>query len=141
VEDAEALRVACGDVATVSSLCGYYDAEVRVKYGSLAANNPYVLGADEFYPTGTAYSIGHGRFFTAEEVAHSAPIVVLGAEVQEAIFPKEDPIGKDVTVNGMRYRVVGVLEKEPCRVFIDSKVLLPHGTEEGSASGPEGYVF
>jgi len=130
VDDAEALRVAFGDEATVASLCGYYDSEVHVKNGSLDANNPYVLGADEFYPTGTSYNIGHGRFFTAEEVAHSAPIIVLGAEVQEAIFPKEDPIGKDVTVNGMRYRVVGVLEKKGA-VFgysPDNKVLLPYGT-------------
>jgi len=130
VDDAEALRVAFGDEATVASLCGYYDSEVHVKNGSLDSNNPYVLGADEFYPTGTAYNIGHGRFFTPEEVAHSAPIIVLGAEVQEAIFPKEDPVGKDVTVNGMRYRVVGVLEKKGAMFGYspDNKVLLPHGT-------------
>ncbi len=130
VEDAEALRVALGDEATVSSLCGYFDSEVHVKNGSLDANNPYVLGADEFYPTATAYSVGHGRFFTAQEVAHSAPIVVLGAEVQEAIFPKEDPVGKDVTVNGMRYRVVGVLEKKGAQFGYspDNKILLPYGT-------------
>jgi len=130
VEDAEALRVAFGEEATISSLCGYFDSEVHVKNGSLDANNPYVLGADEFYPTGTAYNIGHGRFFTSEEVAHSAPIVVLGAEVQEAIFPKEDPLGKDVTVNGMRYRVVGVLEKKGSQFgwSPDNKVVVPYGT-------------
>ncbi len=130
VEDAEALRVAFGDEATISSLCSYFDSEVHVKNGNRDANNPYVLGADEFYPTGTAYNIGHGRFFTPEEVAHSAPIVVLGGEVQEAIFPKEDPIGKDVTVNGMRYRVVGVLEKKGSQFgwSPDNKIVLPHGT-------------
>jgi putative ABC transport system permease protein len=130
MDDAEALRVALGESATVSALCGYFDAEIHVKNGSLDASNPYVLAADEFYPTGTSYNIGHGRFFTAEEVHHSAPIVVLGAEVQEAIFPKEDPVGKDVTVNGMRYRVVGVLEKKGSQFgwSPDNKVVLPYGT-------------
>jgi putative ABC transport system permease protein len=89
-----------------------------------------VLGTDEFYPTGTAYSIARGRFFTPVEVAHSAPVVVLGAEVEEAIFPSEDPIGKDVTVNGLRYRVAGVLVKKGAQFGYspDNKIVLPHGT-------------
>jgi len=130
VDDAEALRVAFGEDATVSSLVGWFDGDVHVKNGSLEASGPYVLGVDEFYPTGTSYNVGHGRFFTSEEVSHSAPIVVLGAEVREAIFPQEEPLGKDVTVNGMRYRVVGILEKKGAQFGYspDNKVVFPYGT-------------
>ena len=39
-------------------------------------------------------------------------MAVIGADVQDAIFPHEDPIGKDITVNGEHYRVVGVLETQ-----------------------------
>jgi putative ABC transport system permease protein len=129
VEDAEALRQALPE-ATVSSLVGYDDAVIHVKNGGLEANGPYVLGVDEFYPTGTAYNIGRGRFFTHEEVKHSALVAVLGAEVQEAIFPKQDPIGQDITVDGLRYRVVGVLEKKGAQFGYspDNKVVLPHGS-------------
>jgi putative ABC transport system permease protein len=128
VEDAEALRQAIPE-ATVSSLIAYADGLIHVKNGNVEANTPYVLGADEYYPTGTAYNVGRGRFFTPAEVARSALVVVLGAEVQEAIFPKEDPIGKDVTVEGMRYRVVGVLEKKGAQFGYspDNKVVLPMG--------------
>jgi len=131
VEDAEALRQALPE-ATVSSLIGYTEEIVHVKHGNLEANGPYILGADEFYPTGTAYDIGHGRFFTAAEVEHSALLAVLGAEVQEAIFPKEDPLGKDITVDGLRYRVVGVLEKKGAQFgwSPDNKVVLPYGSFE-----------
>src|SRR5262249_4202738 len=83
-DDARALREVMPE-ATVSVLVGYFDGVIHVKNGSLEANGPYVLGADEFYPTGTAYNIGRGRFFTPEEVAHSALVAVLGAETQEAI--------------------------------------------------------
>jgi putative ABC transport system permease protein len=129
VDDAEALRQAMPE-ATVASLVGYFEAVIHVKNGSREANSPYVLGADEFYPTGTAYNIGRGRFFTHAEVEHSALVVVLGSEVQEAIFPKEDPIGKDITVEGLRYRVVGVLEKkgEQFGYSPDNKVVLPLGS-------------
>jgi putative ABC transport system permease protein len=131
LEDAEALRQALPE-ATVATLVGYTDAVVHVKNGSLEANGPYVLGADEFYPTGTAYNIGRGRFFTPAEVKHSALVVVLGAEVQEAIFPKQDPIGQDITVDGLRYNVVGVLEKKGAQFgwSPDNKVVLPHGSFE-----------
>lgn len=129
VEDAEALREALPD-ATVSSLVAHTDAVIHVKNGNLEANSPYVLGADEFYPTGTSYNIGRGRFFTPEEVKHSALVVVLGAEVREAILPDQDPIGKEITVDGMRYRVVGVLEKKGSQFgwSPDNKVVLPYGT-------------
>ncbi len=50
-------------------LCAYVDAVIHVKNGNLDANCPYVLGADEFYPTGTAYNIGRGF----ASVAHSNP--------------------------------------------------------------------
>src|SRR5881409_500240 len=131
VEDARALRQALPE-ATVASLIGYTDEVVHVKHGNLEANGPYILGADEFYPTGTAYNIGHGRYFTAAEVKHSALLAVLGAEVQEAIFPKEDPLGKDITVDGLRYRVVGVLEKKGAQFgwSPDNKVVLPYGSFE-----------
>jgi hypothetical protein len=38
---------------------------VHVRNGSLEANGAYVLGSDEFYPTGSSYNVAHGRFFTA----------------------------------------------------------------------------
>ncbi|MCC6132585.1 MAG: ABC transporter permease [Acidobacteria bacterium] len=131
VEDAEALRLAIPE-ATVSTLCSYDDEEVKVKNGNLVTNHPYIVATDQFYPTATAYSIGRGRFFTAAEVERNAIVVVLGSEVKDAIFPNEDPIGKDVTVNGLRYRVVGVLAKKGAQFGYspDNKIVLPHGTFE-----------
>jgi putative ABC transport system permease protein len=130
VEDAEALRNEVPEAKAVSTLCAYDDAEVKVKNGSLLANSPYVLASDEFYPVATAYEVGKGRFFTSMEVAHNAPVAVLGSDVEEAIFPSEDPIGKDITVNGARYRVVGILAKKGAQFGYspDNKVVMPNGT-------------
>ncbi len=128
MDDVLAIRKACPECAAVSALVGYFDAEIHVKNGNLEANNPYVLGADEYYPTATAYAIATGRFFTVAEVEHGALQVVLGADVREAIFPSEYPIGKEITVNGLRYRVVGVLEKkgEQFGYSPDNKVVVPY---------------
>ena len=130
MEDAAALRNALPEVLAVSALVGHTDAVLHIKHGNLEANLPYVLGVDEWYPQGTSYNVGHGRFFTSAEVAHSAPVVIVGADVKDAIFPLEDPIGKDITVDGVHYRVVGVLARkgEQFGWSPDNKVVLPFGT-------------
>src|SRR5438093_3116264 len=111
IEDAVALRTLLPDAA-VGILYVQVEALLHIKNGNLEANAPYIVGSDEFYPTTTAQSLGRGRCFTPTEVQHHALVAVLGGDVQEALFPKEDPIGKDITVEGLRYRVIGVLEKK-----------------------------
>jgi putative ABC transport system permease protein len=133
VADAEAIRLQVPEAKTVSFRMASDDGGVlHVKHLNLEANLPYVLGTDENYPVAMAYPVARGRFYTATEVGHSAPVVVLGADVREAIFPHEDPIGKDITVNGARYRVVGALYKkgEQFGYSPDNKILLPFGTFE-----------
>src|SRR6476619_4675739 len=70
--DAAAIRAEVPEALAVSALVGYFEAVIHVKRGNLEANMPYTLGVDEWYPTGTAYSVGQGRFFTSAEIAHSA---------------------------------------------------------------------
>lgn len=127
VEDAAALRALLPDV-TVSVLYAFTDGLVRVKNGNVEANSPYVVGADEFYLPATAHSLSRGRCFTETEVAHDALVIVLGGEVQEALFPKEDPVGKDITLEGLRYRVIGVLERKGAQFGFspDNKVVIPY---------------
>jgi len=130
--DAEAIRDEVAEVKIVSLRAAYDGGIVHIKHLDLEANLPYVLGTDENYPVAMAYPVAHGRFYTATEVEHGAPVVVIGADVKDAIFPAEDPIGKDITVDGVRYRVVGVLYKkgEQFGYSPDNKVLLPFPTFE-----------
>jgi putative ABC transport system permease protein len=37
-------------------------------------------------------------------------VVILGVDVKQALFPYEDPIDKDVRINGSPFRVIGVME-------------------------------
>jgi len=130
MEDAAAIRAAVPEALVVSALIANTEGVIRVKRGSLEANYPYTLGVDEWYPTGTSYNVGQGRFFTNAEIQHSAPVAIVGADVKDAIFPHEDPIGKDITVDGVHYRVVGVLARkgEQFGWSPDNKVVLPYGT-------------
>ncbi len=132
VEDVAAIRKTCPSAGAVSALAGYFDDEIHVKNGDAEANSPYVLGTDAFYPEANAYAVAQGRFFTPAEVEHRALVAVIGSEVREAIFPATQPVGRLVTINGLRYRVIGVLARkgEQFGYSPDNKVVLPFGSFE-----------
>ena len=52
-----------------------------------------------------------GRFFSDSEDRAARGVVVIGADLVEALFPSEDPIGKEVRVGGHRLEVIGTLAK------------------------------
>jgi len=131
VEDVAAIR-SCPSAGAVSALAGYFDAEIHVKNGDAEANSPYVLGTDHYYPEANAYSVAHGRFFAPAEVEHRALVAVIGSEVREAIFPATQPVGRMITINGLGYRVIGVLDRkgEQFGYSPDNKVVVPFGAFE-----------
>jgi putative ABC transport system permease protein len=54
-----------------------------------------------------------GRFFTDGDVERAANVVVLGVDTADTLFGTISPVGKDVTIAGMVFTVVGVMDKRP----------------------------
>ena len=59
-------------------------------------------------------------------------VAVLGSEVAAHLFEKQDPLAKTVKIDGIRFRVVGVLEKQGSTLLgnfnPDNQVYIPIGT-------------
>jgi putative ABC transport system permease protein len=53
-----------------------------------------------------------GRFFTDGDVERSANVVVLGNDTADGLFGTINAIGQDVTIAGMVFTVVGVMDKQ-----------------------------
>ncbi len=53
-----------------------------------------------------------GRFFNKSEEAHAAPVIVLGADLKEALFGKKNALGQTVRLYGKKLKVIGTLKKE-----------------------------
>ena len=71
-----------------------------------------VIGATEQYFAIKAWEFAHGRPFTAQENRMGQPVVVLGQELAERLFEGRDPIGREVKIRSIPYRVVGVVESQ-----------------------------
>lgn len=52
-----------------------------------------------------------GRYVTQFDENNRRPVVFLGSEVAESLFPTVDPIGRMVRVDGLDYTVIGVAKK------------------------------
>jgi putative ABC transport system permease protein len=55
-------------------------------------------------------SVGRGEYFDAGAVAASARVALLGPTVARELFGDEDPLGGEILVGSVPFRVVGVLE-------------------------------
>jgi putative ABC transport system permease protein len=58
------------------------------------------------------YEVAEGRGLMQHEEDRAVPVVFLGHDVAERLFPNADPIGKDVRIGGVGLTVVGVAAKK-----------------------------
>jgi putative ABC transport system permease protein len=72
-------------------------------------------------------AVERGEFLTESDVATGRRVAVLGAGAAEGLFAGSDPLGRTVTVAGLRFRVVGVNPRVGTAVGVDrdNQVLIP----------------
>jgi len=56
--------------------------------------------------------IEDGRFLNAEDVSSMRRVVVLGSDLKKKIFSQSPALGQDVFIKGLRFSVIGVLQKK-----------------------------
>lgn len=115
-----------------------------------------LIGGSEGYDKIYEVNVENGRYFTSAEVLGGRKVTVLGYEVAQALFPNADPIGKEVKIKNLEYKIVGVCKKEGQSFLgfpsMDYVALIPYqsfrglyqtGTgrsnEIGSSIGMKGY--
>ncbi len=89
-----------------------------------------IFGTNEEYMETISSDIQQGRFFSLSEDRNGARVTVIGNGIKEAFFGFENPIGKHIKIDNVKFRVIGVLEKQGkfLGLFsIDNQAILPLG--------------
>jgi putative ABC transport system permease protein len=83
-----------------------------VKNGTEKTNpNVSLVGIDENHLSVAGYEIQNGRNFSAEEIQQIRHYVLVGSDLVKDLFPTGvDPVGKDITVAGLKLQITGVLK-------------------------------
>jgi putative ABC transport system permease protein len=55
--------------------------------------------------------VAHGRYISGDEEYRSAYACFIGHDLADKLFPKEDPLGKEIKIDGRPFRIVGVAQQ------------------------------
>ncbi len=104
-----------------------------VKYGGRKAKNTALEGITASFTSVYDLATTSGRWFSELDEQRRAPVIVLGSDTAEELFPNQLPEGKEINIEGEVFTVIGVLEKLKS-VFAggknpsDNTVYFPMGT-------------
>jgi putative ABC transport system permease protein len=133
LEDAHALEERCPAVKNVTAfITSDWDVPhaVRTKSGEVTAIDFRGVQANFGLVYANAATLA-GRFISEGDDLHKEKVVMLGENVAPVLFPEGNPIGKDVTIDGSSFQVIGVVEKPKGGFGMgdeDRRVLIPFST-------------
>jgi putative ABC transport system permease protein len=86
-----------------------------------------IVGGTAYVFDNNGYGPATGRLFDEGEASGGSNVVVIGADVADVLFPREDPIGQTVRIKGRRFRVIGTLVRRGQQMggSLDNLVAIP----------------
>lgn len=103
------ISYAAAFMSPVDFFGGPFTERVNVRYRDIEMTNAAVQGASPSYFKMGVTNITEGRYFTDEENARHANVLVIGRDVANTLFPFSNALENPLTINGRSYQVVGVL--------------------------------
>ena len=55
-------------------------------------------------------SVIDGRFFTSNDIKKTARVALIGPRLAESMFAEADPVGEEILIGSVPFRIIGVLE-------------------------------
>ncbi len=107
--EVEAIQARCPSVKAISP--GEVLAFETIKHGNARIQSAQFFGTTEAFETVHDTYVEKGRFLSSVDVDRGAKVVVIGSDVADSLFPFLDPIDKEIQIDGLRFRVIGVMEK------------------------------
>jgi putative ABC transport system permease protein len=108
LEEYEMIR----DNAKNIAACTYMGSAMRnVSYEAVNTNSPILIATHD-YKDNRAFDISKGRYFSEKESLMGSNVAIIGYNIAENLFSGQNPIGKELKVDGHRVTVIGIFDKE-----------------------------
>ena len=108
VDDLQAIK---REVPSVSMVTPSVNARSQLVAGNMNWNTA-VTGVSEEYPEIRKWPVASGSFFTDADVRTAARVIVIGQTLADSLFTGADPVGQDIRVMNLPFRVVGVMARK-----------------------------
>jgi putative ABC transport system permease protein len=127
-DDAHAIAEECPAVKAVSPLIG---TSGQVIGGHVNWQPDQMMGVGPDYPIVRNWPLAAGEFFTERDIVGATKVCVIGQTLVTQLFPDVDPIGQQLRVKNIPFRVIGVLNKKGATLVgrdQDNILLMPYTT-------------
>lgn len=122
---------AISDLSEIKSVAEMQSAfDIDIKYRDKTAS-PAVFGVSANWLTLRSDEVAGGGFFTEDQNTSLARVAVIGTDVQNALFPDEDPLGKTIRIADVPFQLIGILKSRgagPAGGSLDNVILIPVNT-------------
>ncbi len=114
------------DTSNVVAISPIYQTSAQVQYGSNQSQFN-ITGVTPEFASVQAYTVAQGRFITNSDNAAESRVVVLGSQAAADLFSGLNPMGRDITIDGINFTVIGVLASKGSTGFFsqDEVILIP----------------
>jgi macrolide transport system ATP-binding/permease protein len=135
-QDAAEIARQCPAVKAVAPLVC---ARSQIVYGSRNCVPENIYGTTPSYLEVRDWKkMAAGEMFSDRDVRNSNKVCVIGNTIRRNLFPETSPLGKEIRINNVAFRVVGVLSRKGANMVgmdQDNVVLAPWTTVKHRVSG------
>ena len=134
-EDAEVLK----QIAGVLYVSPELNRRFQITAGTGNNTNSTVIGTVPEYALARNVTLSHGVFFTENQLRSMAKVAVLGPTLAADLFGGQDLIGKDIRINKVNFKVIGVLQSKGSSGFFnpDDAIFVPLTTMQKILAGAD----
>jgi macrolide transport system ATP-binding/permease protein len=87
-------------------------ARTQIIYGGSNWVPTYIYGTTSAYLDVRDWNLAEGQVFTERDVRNASKVCILGQRLVRELFQGESPIGKEVRVRNVSFKVIGVLNSK-----------------------------
>ncbi|MCE5269010.1 MAG: ABC transporter permease [Planctomycetaceae bacterium] len=135
-QDAEEITRQCPAVSYVSPLVR---ARAQIVYGSRNWVPTFVNGVSPDYLKVQEWEeFDEGEMFTDADVRNANKVCVIGTTIKHQLFQDDSPLGKEIRIKNVSFRIIGVLSKKGANMMgmdQDDVVMAPWTTIKYRISG------